>query len=101
MIKSRLEDFFDKLPEFDENIKKHFANNALDIATQEAKFYPPHMQDLIISLGVNDFIGSVVSLMVRDILYGNGTFKPLTENERVSANLLMFTDKLPEIAWEK
>ena len=34
--------------------------------------------------------------MVLDILYGNGTFRPLTENERVGINLLVFSDVLPE-----
>ena len=42
------------------------------------------------------FIGSTVALMVRDIFYGEGMFRPLTEAERVTANLLMFSDMLPE-----
>ena len=61
-----------------------------------ARRYPPQMQDLIIAWGVEGFIGSTVALMVMDILYGEGVFKPLTEEERVTANLLMFSDMLPE-----
>ena len=62
---------------------------------QEAKSYPPQMQDLIVGQGVSDLIDRTVGLMVLDILYSNGTFKPLTENERVASNLLMFSDILP------
>ena len=31
-----------------------------------------------------------------DILYSDGTFAPLTDKERVTSNLLMFTDVLPQ-----
>ena len=61
-----------------------------------AKDYPPQMQDLVVAWNVSSFIGSTVAPMVLDILYGDGTFAPLTENERVTANLLMFSDMLPE-----
>lgn len=35
--------------------------------------------------------------MVMDILYNNGTFKELSENEKVTSNLIMFCDKLPDL----
>ena len=35
--------------------------------------------------------------MVMDILYSNGTFKPLTDQEKVTSNLLMFSDIIPTI----
>ena len=41
------------------------------------------------------FISREVPIMVLDKLYANGTFKPLTEKERVTANLIMFSDVLP------
>ena len=41
------------------------------------------------------FISQEVPIMVLDKLYANGTFKPLTEKERVTANLIMFSDVLP------
>lgn len=89
-------DFFCKIPELSESFKKQYANIALEYAMQEAKNYPPQMQDLIIHDSVNQFIGSTVAVMVMDILYGTGTFKPLTEDERVTANLIMFSDVLPQ-----
>ena len=89
-------DFFQKIPELSEEFKKQYANIALEYAMQEAKNYPPQMQDLIIHDSVNQFIGSTVAVMVMDILYGTGTFKSLTEDERVTANLIMFSDVLPQ-----
>jgi hypothetical protein len=41
-------------------------------------------------------VGSTVAMMVLDELYDSRTFRPLTEDEKVTANLLMFADKLPE-----
>ena len=87
--------FFNRIPELDSKIKKEFADIALEFAMIEAKNHPPQMQDLIINWGVSRFIGNVVALMVMDILYDNGTFKPLTENEKITSNLLMFSDILP------
>ena len=54
------------------------------------------MQDLVINRKVLEFIGSTVAVMVMDVLYGNKIFKPLTENEKVTSNLIMFSDILPE-----
>ncbi len=50
----------------------------------------------VINWGVGGFIGAKVALMVMDLLYADGTFKPLTEEERVSSNLIMFSDVLPK-----
>jgi hypothetical protein len=33
---------------------------------------------------------------VTDILYESGVFKPMTDAERVTSNLLMFSDTLPK-----
>lgn len=41
------------------------------------------------------FIGNDTAVMVMDILYRNGTFRPLTEGEKIIANLLVFCDVLP------
>lgn len=95
IIKGTMDEFFDKLPSLHEEMERRFARTALDFATQVAKRYPQQMHDLVISRNVQLFISSTVALMVLDILYGNGTFRPLTENERLSANLLMFSDVLP------
>ena len=89
-------DFFEKIPNLTNEIKAKFASKVLEFALMEAKYYPPQMQDLILNWTVEGFIGSQVALMVMDILYENGTFQPLTEQERVTSNLLMFCDTLPQ-----
>ena len=96
VVKGSMEDFFAKIPALNDEIKARFADKALEFAMLSARRYPPQMQDLIIAWGVGGFIGSTVALMVMDILYGEGVFRPLTEEERVTANLLMFSDMLPE-----
>lgn len=98
VIKGTANEFFEKLPSLREEMERKFARTALDFATQEAKLYPQQMQDLVISRNVELFISTTVALMVLDILYGNGSFRPLTENERVGMNLLMFSDVLPDEA---
>ena len=80
----------------DESLKKRFVANALEIAMIEAKDYPPQIQDLIVYYGVKHFIGNMTALMVLDILYSNGTFKPLSEEEKITSQLIMFSDILPE-----
>ena len=89
-------DFVKKLPVLDEATMKRLADIALEIAMIDAKSYPPQMQDLIVYYGVNNFLDQRVALMVLDILYSNGTFKPLTEEEKITSQLIMFSDILPE-----
>ena len=89
-------DFFASLPSLDEELKERFADYALEQAMLIAKDYPPQMHDLVVARNVEKFIARTVALMVMDILYENGTFAPLTEDERVTSNLLMFCDRLPE-----
>ncbi len=96
VVKEERETFFARIPEPDKEIVDRFAGFALEAAMQQAKEYPPQMQDRFICKFVQDFIGGVGAMMVMDILYENGTFKPLTEQERVTSQLLMFCDKLPE-----
>ena len=88
--------FFAKLPELDEATKKTFADYALEHAMLVAKNYPPQMRDLVVFRYVSAFVDPTVALMVMDILYENGTFRPLTEREKVTSNLLMFCDQLPQ-----
>ena len=96
VIKGSQEDFFARIPALGGEIKGRFADKALEFAMLSAGRHPPQMQDLIVAWCVRGFIFSTVALMVLDILYGDGTFRPLTEQERVTANLLMFSDILPE-----
>ncbi len=95
-VKGDQDAFFGLLPSLHEEMERKFARTALDCAMQRAKRYPQQMRDLVVCDGVQGFIGNAVGLMVLDILYGNGTFRPLTENERVGINLLVFSDVLPE-----
>lgn len=95
VVKEPQEKFFARIPALSDELKARFADKALEFAAMSAKRFPPQMQDLIIAWVVSGFIGSTVAQMVTDILYGNGTLQPLTENEKVTANLLMFSDVLP------
>ena len=96
VVRDKAETFFAKLPSLGEEIKKTFADYALEHAMIVAKDYPPQMRDLVVARYVNSFVNSPVALMVMDILYENGTFRPLTEGEKVTSNLLMFCDQLPQ-----
>lgn len=88
-------DLFDRIPAPDPAIRDKFIDRALECAMIEAKNYPPQMQDLIVSWTVREFAGTVTALMVMDILYSDGTFKPLTEEEKTTSTLIMFSDILP------
>ena len=87
--------FFSLIPKADPSITKLFTDFALENAMAEAKDYPTQMQDLVVAEHAADFISNRVAIMVLDILYSNGTFKPLTEEEKIAANLLVFSDVLP------
>ncbi|MBE6607632.1 MAG: sigma-70 family RNA polymerase sigma factor [Ruminococcaceae bacterium] len=96
IYKGLYNDFVKSIPCLDKKIKDKFADFALKAAMENARDYPPQVQDLIVSDGVNGFVSRDVALMVLDILYENGTFKPLSENEKVTSNLIMFSDRLPK-----
>ena len=89
-------DFYDRIPPLDDKIKERFADYALEYAMQTAKRYPPQMQDLVVDWNAGAFIDNMTAIMALEMMYENGTFKPLTEKERVTANLIMFSDVLPE-----
>ena len=97
MVRGEAKAFFKALPSLEESLKRHFADSALEMASMEAKKYPPQMRDLVINWSAGGFVDNMVALMVMDILYENGTFKPLTEQERVSSQLLLFCDVLPQV----
>lgn len=95
VAKWKREDFFAQIPAVGEETKKKFAEYALESAMAEARKYPPQMQDLIVEEVGGGFIGNTVALMTLDLLYENGTFRPLTEREKVTSQLIMFSDILP------
>ncbi len=96
IIKGKADDFFAKIPELNEKTKKLFASYALESAEVAARDYPPQMRDLIISWNAGGFVSNTVAVMVKDVLYKSGTFKELTEREKVTSDLIMFCDMLPE-----
>ena len=97
VAKSRINDFFKVIPQPSDDIIKIIADYSLEEAAMVAKDFPTQMHDLVFDLTCFSFAGAIaVPLMVMDILYSNGTFRPLTENERVTSNLIMFSDVLPE-----
>ena len=85
---------FDKIP-LDEKTRERFAKIALENAVQEAKLYPPQMQDLVMA-GAQYFIDSPMIAILLEELYAGGTFRSLAEEEKIAANLLMFSDILPQ-----
>lgn len=95
VVKGDAEEFFSKIPVLTDEIKKKFADYALETAQVLAQNYPPQMRDLIISWSAGRFVGNTVAVMVMDILYGSGTFQEVTENEKITSNLLLFCDILP------
>ena len=52
------------------------------------------MHDLVMA-DYEGFISEEIQMIVMDKLYSDGTFKSLTENEKITANLIMFCDVLP------
>ena len=96
IVRADPDEFFSKLPSLDESFKKLFADYAFEEATLLSNDYPPQMRDYVMHWNIFGFVGREIALMVMDILYENGTFRPLTENEKVTSNLLMFCDKLPD-----
>jgi len=96
-VKAKMDDFFKILPDPDENVKRIIADYSLESAAVAARDFPHQMYDFVFDRECRSFAGTItVPLMVMDILYESGTFRPLTENERVTANLIMFSDTLPE-----
>lgn len=95
VVKGTFEGLLAKIPGPEKALLDEFAAFALEQAAVAAKAYPPQMQDLVFVDCVRFFIGNTVSMMVLDKLYDSGSFKPLTEQEKVTANLLMFADTLP------
>lgn len=96
VCKGSAKEFVERIPKLDDKIKEQFANSALEIALQAAKQYPAQMQDLIVAW-YSEFINSSTALMALDLLYSDGTFAPLTEKEKITANLIMFSDVLPSL----
>lgn len=96
VVKDNMWNFLSRIPQIPKEIIDEFSSTALEFASLSAKKYPPQMQDRVIVECMNNFMGNGVAVMTLDILYERGYFKPLTENEKVTFDLLMFSDVLPE-----
>ena len=96
IVKKSWDEFTNLIPKPDESLLKEFANYALEQAMVMARQYPPQIQDRVIVDVMHFAIGSTVAMMVLDILYESKVFRPLTTAEKIAANLLMFSDRLPE-----
>ncbi len=95
VVRDNMWDFFGRIPELDAEIKEEFAKCAMDQAIQTTKYYPEHMRDYQIYRFFHDYITPMQALMVLDELYDSGVFRPLTEDERITSQLLVFSDILP------
>lgn len=96
IYKGKEDDFFGKVPLIPEKLKQKIRNMGLENAMMQAKLYPPQMQDLVVHDSMECFPDNEVALRVMDILYGNGTYKALTTEERITSQFIMFSDILPE-----
>ena len=96
IVKSSWDDFSKMIPGPDKSLLDEFAKFALEQAMIRAKQYPPQIQDRFVYDFMDCAIGNTVAMMVLDELYENGTFRALNDQEKVTANLLMFADKLPD-----
>ncbi len=96
IMKGKDTDFIDRIPELDEKSNEEFSKIALEFVMQRIKNVPPHMHDLVMA-DYEGFISDEVPVMVMDKLYADGTLKPLTESERITANFIMFCDVLPRL----
>ena len=96
VLKQSFDSFSKLIPSPDKVLLDEFAKYALEQAMVKAKQYPPQVQDIVIVEFMHMFIGYPVAMMVMDELYDNKIFRPLTDKEKITANLLMFCDQLPE-----
>lgn len=96
VVKDSFEKFVEMIPALHKEIIDEVADFALEQAMQNAKNFPPQMQDYVVWKSVTSFIGGMEAMMILDKLYENGTFAPLTEQDKISSQLLMFSDILPQ-----
>ena len=89
------EEWYEKIPAPDPVLLRRFTDDALAYAVSAAADYPPQMRDLIVAQEANSFFGCIPALLVTDLLYKNGTFREMTDAERITAQLVMFSDVLP------
>ena len=83
----------ENLPSLPQDQARRYIDAELEAQQLEARDYPEQMHELILNGNISP---NSLAVLVLNKLYENGTFKPLTENEKVTSQLIMFSDKLPE-----
>ncbi len=83
----------ENLPSLPQDQARRYIDAELEAQQLEARNYPEQMRDLILNGNISP---NNLAVIVLNKLYESGTFKPLTENEKVTSQLIMFSDKLPE-----
>lgn len=96
VVKKTMEEFDALIPSPDKDQLDEFAKIAIEQAVMLAKNYPPQMQDFIVFEFVKWYVDNTIAMIVLDKLYDFGEYKPLTESEKATANLLVFSDRLPQ-----
>ena len=96
VVKKSMEEFDALIPSPDKDQLDEFAKIAIEQAVMLAKNYPPQMQDFIVFEFVKWYVHNTIAMIVLDKLYDSGEYKPLTESEKATANLLVFSDRLPQ-----
>ncbi|MBQ7429440.1 MAG: sigma-70 family RNA polymerase sigma factor [Butyrivibrio sp.] len=96
VVKKTMEEFDALIPFPDKDQLDEFAKIAIEQAVMLAKNYPPQMQDFIVFEFVKWYVDNTVAMIVLDKLYDSGEYKPLTQSEKATANLIVFSDKLPQ-----
>lgn len=96
VVKKSMEEFDALIPSPDKDQLDEFAKIAIEQAVMHAKNYPPQMQDFIVFEFVKWYVDNTVAMIVLDKLYDSGEYKPLTQSEKATANLLVFSDRLPQ-----
>ena len=95
IVKKSMEEFDALIPSPDKDQLNEFAKIAIEQAVMLAKNYPPQMQDFIVFEFVKWYVDNTIAMIVLDKLYDSGEYKPLTQSEKATANLLVFSDRLP------
>lgn len=96
VVKKTMEEFDALIPSPEKEQLDEFAKIAIEQAVMLAKNYPPQMQDFIVFEFVKWYVDNTIAMIVLDKLYDSGEYKPLTESEKATANLLVFSDRLPQ-----
>ncbi len=96
VVKKSMEEFDSLIPSPTKDQLDEFAKIAIEQAVMLAKNYPPQMQDFIVFEFVKWYVDNTIAMIILDKLYDSGEYKPLTESEKATANLLVFSDRLPQ-----